>query len=1034
VEKLYVRRSRNIPPVFQTLFQLRNFPAHPRTIGGYPIERHEPEDLLVKADLTLEISDTPDGLSCRFEYPVALFDHGSIVRMVGHWQTLLKDIGKDPDKKLSDLQLLTDEETCDVLQMGKGKKCNFPRENVARLFEARAREYPEAIAIRHSDEKMTYRQVDERSNSLAGRLRESNVRKGDIVVLFMERSASMVIAMLATLKAGGAYLPISPGEPENRIAQMMKSVTACAAITDPGLSSRMEKFMQTVLTVDNGALSMRPFCPEGDLGSDDLAYVMFTSGSTGTPKGVCIPHRGIARLVLNTDYIQISPENTVGHLSDPAFDASTFEIWGALLNGATLAVIDKDVALSPPVLKSQIIDSQIDVLFITTPLFHAIVSEDPSALCGLRYLLVGGEVMDPAHAGTFLELCTTTQFANVYGPTENTTFSTYYEMKLEDCSNDSIPIGRPIANSDVYILDNAMNPVPVGITGEIYVSGDGVALGYLDSPGLTALKFIPDPYVPGQMLYRTGDLGTFLTDGNVRFLGRSDTQVKIRGFRVEGGEVTSVMETHPAVRQAVIIPYRDIGGTVSLSCFLVKNADSSQVPVEKLRQYAAERLPLHMVPAIFTWIDSVPLTSRGKIDFRALPTPSFAGPETGSKVAPDDMASRMASVWRKVMGLQDIGPDDDFFDSGGHSLLAIRLISSIEEEFKIRLPVSAIFTSPTIRSMTALLRDQDKESQSCTFIPLRTGGSRPPLFCIHGVDGTLFDFGQLAQIIGDDQPVYGIQSPGIDGREPPLESVGEMAHRYIRELRRVQPHGPYHLLAYCAGGSIAYEMACRLEREGEKHGVLVILDYAAPNQYTNSHFWSFYMYIWENIRGARSHIREFFLADPETRNRCIKKLPWFILKKVHRFPGEISGTSKERSPVTVTPEVAPVVGNASTQAASDGRMALAYNYPEWVPDLPEPQRTVAMKNYDAIAAYTPGYYHGKITIFMSTTLVRRYGRQGKYSHGFGWKKITTGYVDSHVLKGDHRSILQRKSIEHIAFAIRREIDLVSPLPKGRDNE
>jgi arthrofactin-type cyclic lipopeptide synthetase C len=337
---------------------------------------------------------------------------------------------------------------------------------------------------------------------------------------------------------------------------------------------------------------------------------MFTSGSTGTPKGVCIPHRGIARLVMDTDYIRICPDDTVGHLSDPAFDASTFEIWGALLNGATLAVIDKDVALSPPGLKAQIRDSHIDVLFMTTPLFHRIVSEDPSALCGLRHILVGGDVMDPAHAITFLKYCKRTRLTNAYGPTENTTFSTYYDVKAEDCLNDTIAIGRPIAGSDVHILDDNAKPVPVGITGNIYVSGDGIARGYLEDPGLTALKFLPDPFVPGRMMYRTGDLGRFLPDGNVRFVGRSDGQVKIRGFRVEIGEVISVLMTYPAVRQAVVMAYHGPGDVRSLAGYLVKTEDGSQVPAKELRQYVAGKLPLYMVPSSFTWIDAIPLTPR----------------------------------------------------------------------------------------------------------------------------------------------------------------------------------------------------------------------------------------------------------------------------------------------------------------------------------------------------------------------------------------------------------------------------------------
>jgi len=1023
VEKLHIKRSLNVPPVFQTLFQLRNFPAAPRTIGGCKIERYELEEVLVKTDLTLEITDTPEGLSCRFEYPVALFDHDSIVRMAGYWHTLLKDIIKDPDKKISNLELLTDEEKCDILQMGKGKKSKYPRENIASIFEARAREYPQAIAIRHSDERMTYRQVDECSNSLAGRLRESNVRKGDIVVLFMERSASMVIAMLATLKAGGAYLPLSPGEPESRIAQMMKSVNARAAITDPGLSSRMEKFLQTVLTVENGALAKRPFCYEGNPGPDDLAYVMFTSGSTGMPKGVCVPHRGIARLVLNPDYIQITPEDTVGHLSDPAFDASTFEIWGALLNGATLAVIDKDVALSPLWLKSHIIDDHITVMFMTTPLFHAIVSENPSVLCGLRFLLVGGEVMDPVHALTFLEHCNTTRFANVYGPTENTTFSTYYHMNLEDFSSESIPIGRPIANSDIYILDDAMHPVPVGITGEIYVSGDGIALGYLESPELTASKFLPDPHVPGQMLYKTGDLGKFLPDGNVGFLGRSDTQVKIRGFRVEIGEVTSVMETHPAVRQAVITTYQGPGGTASLACYLVKTDESQQATVEELRQYAADRLPSHMIPSIFIWIDVIPLTSRGKINFSALPMPSFVESRSTSGESCDDLTSLMASIWKEVMGVTEIGLDDDFFSVGGHSLLAIRLIACIEERFSVQIPISAIFTAPTIRQMSAVIKNLDDKCHYQNLVPLQKEGDRPPLFCIHGVSGVLHEFGLFSRYIGNDQPVYGIQASGLDGKEQPLESVETMASRYIETIRKIQPKGPYHLLAYCAGAVIAYEMARRLEADGEKPGFLGIIDYSAPKQEMKNLFWVLFMFVSDNMGGALKHLNRFVTKSCRKKQQYLKNLPGFIGKKIIAFPVQLSGMIKSQYMENASERMGPASVNADTPGLFPENTNAPAVYPDWVLRYPEPQGTVARTIFDAIEAYSPGEYTGKIVLFISTNMVTSARREGSYRHDFAWGNISKGSIDVHVIKGDHLSIiLKEENILRITPIIRKEIE------------
>jgi amino acid adenylation domain-containing protein len=1039
VEKVSVQRSLNIPPVFQALFQLRNFPTGTSAINGCRIERYERDEVMVKTDLTLEITETAGGLSCSFEYPVALFDHDSVTRMAGYWQTLLTDIAANPDTPLSGLRILTEDETRDILEMGNGPGSRYPRKNIARLFEEKAREYPEAVAIRHGDERITYRQLDERSGRLAVRLREMHVRKGDIVALFMERSVGMVVSMLAVLKAGGAYLPFSPDEPESRIARMLESANARAALTDPAHVPLLEKYLPAVSVAGDDAgtgeapAAGRPSCPEGEPGPGDPAYVMFTSGSTGTPKGVSVPHRGIARLVMDTDYIRIGPGDTLGHLSAPAFDFSTFEIWGALLNGATLVVIDKDVALSPPGLRAQIADCHIDILSMITPLFHAIVSEDPKTFCGLRHMLVGGDVMDPAHAMTFLKHCRTTRLTNAYGPTENTTFSTYYDVREEDCLKGTLPIGRPIAGDSLYILDDTAKPVPAGITGEIYVSGDGVSMGYLGSPGLSASKFLPDPFSPGRMMYRTGDLGRFQPDGNVRFFGRSDGQVKIRGFRVETGEVTAVLMSHPGVRQAVVRPYRGPGGILSLAGYLVGTDEGTQVPAEELRQYVAGRLPPHMVPASFTWIDAVPLTSRGKVDYAALPLPrpAEAGPAAG-EMAADPMTSGMACIWRKVLNLPDMGLDDDFFNSGGHSLLAIRLIAAIEEAFGVRLPVSTIFSAPTIRQMTAAVRNREGASGLDILIPLNEGGDRPPLYCVHGVPGTLFEFSRFARNAGSDQPVYGIQSPGDDGNGQPPRRVEDMALEYIRILRKKQIRGPYYLLGYCAGGAIAYEMACRLEEEGERPGFLGIIDYAAPKQEPKNLFWSFCRYMGDNSGGAMIRADRFIHASAEDRVKSIRGLPRFILQKVRRFPREVVKRPGPPTPGPAPTDSAPEPADACTGVAVQGPPHAVPGYPDWIGRLPDPQRTTAMNNFDATEAYWPGKYQGKIILFMSRETARNSKKDGRFLQGYGWRKLTTGGVEIHILEGDHLSVLLGESVEQIARIIREEIDTATAHREGHE--
>ncbi len=499
--KLAVPRLLDRSPVFQTLFQLRNFPGRVAALAGHPAERIEFDEVVAKADMTLEITETDDGLMCRFEYPVALFDPETIARMAGHWRTLLEDIVADPSKEVSQLRILTEEEHRDLLALGRGLLNDYPRDaTVDGIFEARARESPDSIAIIDGRERISYRELDASANRLAGKLRGMGVTAGAPVALLMERSAALVTAMLAILKAGGAYVPLDTGDTDRRITGIIADANVKVILAGPGLAGRAEGWAPNVVSIDEAlqddGLGDGRAIDSGN-GPESLAYIMFTSGSTGMPKGVCIHHRGILRLVLNTDYITVRPGDVMSHLSSPAFDVATFDVWGALLNGATLVIIDRDTALSPAKLEVKIDECHIDVLFMPTPLFNVVATQRPGCFRRIRDLLVGGDVLEPGSAKAVLENGAPGRLINVYGPTENTTFSTWYHVKEVADRGELIPIGRPIANDYLYILDAGLQSVPVGIIGEIYLGGDGVATGYLRRPDLNAVKFLPDPFDPG---------------------------------------------------------------------------------------------------------------------------------------------------------------------------------------------------------------------------------------------------------------------------------------------------------------------------------------------------------------------------------------------------------------------------------------------------------------------------------------------------------------------------------------------------------
>jgi thioesterase domain-containing protein/acyl carrier protein len=395
------------------------------------------------------------------------------------------------------------------------------------------------------------------------------------------------------------------------------------------------------------------------------------------------------------------------------------------------------------------------------------------------------------------------------------------------------------------------------------------------------------------------------------------------------------------------------------------------------------------------------------------------------------MMTGMARVWRNVPGLPDIGPDDDFFRSGGHSLLAVRLIADIEEAFGVRLPVSAIFSAPTIRQMTSVVRNRGARGFP-DLVTLNKGAGRPPLYCVHGVSGMVFEFSRFAQHAGNDQPVYGIQAPGLDGNEQPLERVEEMAERYIAILRRKQPRGPYCLLAYCAGSAIAYEMACRLEAAGAGPGVLGIIDHPAPCQEPGNLFWSLGRYLRNNTGGAALHAREFIHVSPETRRKSLRGLPRFILRKVRMLPDEVRKRQAPLSPGPAPPEGAAGPAAADTPAAGQGSPPAMGGYPEWIQNAPEPQKSVAMKNFDATGAYCPGKYQGKVILFMSREMARNCKIDGSSRQGYGWRKLTTGVVDIHIIEGDHESILLDGCIGQIGRIIRKEIDLAAAQGEGHE--
>ena len=707
VEELQPERTLSHAPIFQVMFHLQNAVTESLNLTGLSMDQLEVETNTAKFDLSLSIAESEDGLTGTLNYNTDLFDAVTIKLMARHFERLLEAAVANPDEQISRLQLLSEAERYELLSQWNNTHKDFGETNrpIHLMFAAQARRTPTAIAVRFEQHALTYNELNRKANQLAHRLRRLGVGPEVRVGLLAPRSAGMIVAMLAVLKAGGAYVPLDPEYPRERLAFMLETSRCPVLVTDGVTADGLAGGRALVDTADRTIDSESDADPADNTGTENPAYVIFTSGSTGKPKGIVIPHRAVNHLVAS-DYIKLGQRNCVAHASNPSFDATTFEVWGALLSGAQLVVLPLDVILSPRDFAAEIRRWRIDTLFLTTALFNQIARELPEAFAPLEHLLFGGESADAGAVREVLEKGRPHRLLHVYGPTETTTFASSHLVEEVPRGADTVPIGRPISNTRFYILDRHLQPVPIGVTGELHIGGDGLARGYLDHPRLTADRFIPDPFgsEPGGRLYRTGDLARWLPQGHVEFVGRNDFQVKVRGFRVELGEIETVLRIHEAVREAVVVARTDAHGEAYLTAYIVA-ARGPLTAVGELRAFLKEKLPEYMVPSVYLFLDKLPLNSHGKVDRRALPRSEGTVRELDAPfVAPRNAIEEvLVEIFAEVLGVERVGVNDNFFDLGGHSLLATQLVSRVRKDFQPDLPLRKIFEAPTVAALAALL-------------------------------------------------------------------------------------------------------------------------------------------------------------------------------------------------------------------------------------------------------------------------------------------------------------------------------------------
>ena len=934
-----------------------------------PVEQSEyvGEEEVRRCYLTLCASEDQQGLRVSFEYNREVFDESRIGRMLGHLQVLLEGVVADPELRLSEFQILRAEEREQILVEWNHTRTEYLRgKTIHQLFELQASDTPDARAIVFEGVQLTYRELNERANQLAHYLQKLGVGPEVMVGICVERSLEMVVGLLGILKAGGAYVPLDLAYPPERVSFILQDALAPVLLTQERLLENLPAHGAQTVCLDRDWKTISEESrenPKGEVGSNNLAYIIYTSGSTGRPKGVAIEHHSTVALVEWARAV-FSEEELKGVLASTSicFDLSIFELFVTLSRGGAIIMAQDALQLME-------LDAANEVTLINTvPSAVAELVRVGGIPATVRTVNLAGEPLAQSLVEQIYEQESIQRVFDLYGPSEDTTYSTYALRR----QNGRATIGRPIANTQVYILDKEMQPVPIGMAGELHLGGEGLARGYLNRPELTREKFIANSFSddPTARLYKTGDLARYLADGNIEFLGRIDHQVKVRGYRIELGEIETALEGYPGIEKSVVMAREDQPGNKRLVAYLVPRGQET-FAISEVRSYLMQHLPEYMVPAFFVVLEKLPLTPNGKIDRRALPIPDATRPALeGPSVAPRDSTEfQLVSIWEKLLKVQPIGVKDNFFELGGDSLLAVRLFAQIKEIFGESLHLATLFRAPTIEQLARII-DQEGGSEGWpSLVAIQPGGSKPPLYCAHACGGNVLIYRTMARYLNrliPDQPIYGLQAQGLDGKGTPLGRIEDMAAHYIKEVRAHQPEGPYYLFGDTWGGLIVFEMAQQLHRQGQRVALLAMLDTICRLPPTR-------------IRRMRDHIEHLLQSGPKRYAQAAAK----GIKS--RFMRRV----QENGNHSVTSVI------IKSDSSNDDPL----------------QRTMDAID-QAHLEYVPARrsYPGKITYF--------YARDNRYvnpsdDNRMEWKRVVKG-LDVHVIPGRHDTIRDEPHVEFFA--------------------
>lgn len=936
------------------------------------------------SELTFAISESES--VCRWFYDAAKIKSEDVEKIAGHFTVFLKGIVANPDCQIAYLPLLTDKERHQLLIQCNDNSSDYAGDMcIHHFFEAQVLRTPDATALIFGDERLTYRELNSRSNQLARFIQKLGVKPEFLVGICTRRSVEMIVGILAILKAGGAYVPLDPAYPQERLALMLEDSRVSILLTQQKLAAGLTPHLEQVLCLDSDWDQISKGSDENPISlatTNNLSYVIYTSGSTGKPKGVAIEHRS-ASAFLHWATSTFTVEQLKGVLASTSvcFDLSIYEMFAPLSCGGAVVLVENVLHLPDSPAAGEV------TLINSVPSAIAELLRINGVPPSVRTVNLAGEPLKASLVQQLYELGSVQEVFDLYGPTEDTTYSTY---TLRDTG--AATIGRPISNTQAYILDSHLQPVPTGIPGELYLGGDGLARGYLNRPELTDERFIKNPFPegPSARLYKTGDLVRYLPDRKIEYLGRIDNQVKIRGFRIELGEIESLILKHPAVRDSVVVAREDSHSEKRLVAYFVPHRQGG-AKISDLRSYIKQKLPDYMIPAAFVELDELPLTPNGKVDRKALPAPT-ANLSDADRIfvsSRNDMELQLTNIWETILNVRPIGVNDDFFEMGGNSLQAVRMFVEVEKTFGKSVPLATLFETNTVEKLAGVLRQDEWSAPESSIVPIQPDGTNPPFFCIHAKGGNVLFYRDLARYMGTDQPFYGVQARRLAGRQIGHDTVEEMAGFYIEEMQAIQIEGPYYLGGSSFGGLAAFEMAQQLRKRGHKVALLALLDTGTPD----------YPKILPGTTKLRSKIYGFTRSMQRQRDSL----------KALNLTGKFQYMAEKMKKIWM---------RYHRKIQNNYKKTARRFYKKFNQNLPSNLIQLEDKIWRAGQTYAPQVYPGKVTLFRAANQPL-----GIYPDPtLGWERFVGGDLEIFDVPGHHGSIVAEPYVRELAEKLRHCIN------------